>query len=167
MGGENVEPPYSSVDGARVTNARDHKLAHLLLETLPEVMGYIGCSLRREAPVAQQAHFHVLRALRDGPRPLAELAQASSVRLPTMSRTVEAMASHGWVERFHEEGDRRAVHVRATDDGLEALGLTEEIGIDRAVGLLDGLSAEERRGLTVGLRRLHDELQLRVREQSE
>ena len=150
-----------------MTNARDRKLAHLLLETLPEVMGYIGCSLRREAPIAQQAHFHALRALRDGPRPLAELAQTSSVRLPTMSRTVEAMASHGWVERFHEAGDRRAVHVRATDEGLEALRLTERIGIDRAIGLLDGLSADERRGLSIGLTRLHDELQLRVREQSE
>ncbi|AHC14938.1 MarR family winged helix-turn-helix transcriptional regulator [Salinispira pacifica] len=133
-------------------------LAHLLLETMPAIMGQIGSTLRREAPVSQQLQFHILRKLREGPKALADLARVNSVRLPTMSRSIEAMVNHGWVERFHEAGDRRTVHVRITPRGNTVLQETEAIGIDKAEDLLSGLSSSERKGLISALSKIQARL---------
>ena len=114
-------------------------------------MGYIGGTLRREAPVGQQSHFHILRSLVRGDRSLSELAASSSVRLPTMSRTVDALVRHGWVERYHAPGDRRTVHVRITSEGSDALAKTEQLAVERMIALLDRLDAPARDHLGRGV----------------
>ena len=113
----------------------------LALETFPRVMGYVGCALRREAPVDQQSHFHVLRELTGGDRSLSELAGIASVRLPTMSRTVDALVRHGWVKRYHAAGDRRTLHVKITTAVDEALAATEQLAVERMNVLLDRVDA--------------------------
>lgn len=142
-------------------------LSHLVLETFPVVMGYVGRSLRREAPVDQQQHFHVLRSLRESEHSLSELAHVASVRLPTMSRTVDALARRDWVERYHAEGDRRTLHVRLTERGREALAQTEALAIRRVSALLEQLNAESRSALGTALTELSDALRRLTEEQNE
>ena len=142
-------------------------LSHLVLETFPVVMGYVGCSLRREAPVDQQQHFHVLRSLRDSEHSLSELAQVASVRLPTMSRTVDALARRDWVERYHADGDRRTLHVRLTESGEKALAETEALAIRRVSALLEHLDSDSRSALADALAKLSDVLQSVTEEQNE
>ncbi|WP_040772223.1 MarR family winged helix-turn-helix transcriptional regulator [Rhodococcus rhodnii] len=49
---------------------------------------------------------------------LTDLNRAVLLSQPALSRLVDRMASKGLVERVPDPGDRRAVTIRATDDGL-------------------------------------------------
>lgn len=142
-------------------------LSHLVLETFPRVMGYVGCSLRREAPVDQQQHFHVLRALREQDHSLSELAAVASVRLPTMSRTVDALSRRRWVERYHAEGDRRTLHVRITEEGRKSLTETENLAISRVSVLLEELEPNERQALGSALEQLSEIMQQKMEAMDE
>ncbi len=56
-----------------------------------------------------------------GSRTVGELAAAEQVRSPTMSRLVTEMEGDGLVERHSSPQDRRAVVVRATEAGRQAV----------------------------------------------
>jgi DNA-binding MarR family transcriptional regulator len=129
--------------------------AHILLESLPSVMGYVTSELRRSAAVDNPVHFRLLRTLRRGSRTLHDLAELHSVRLPTMSRTVSVMEGHGWLRRRRSTEDRRTVFVELTPAGEEALGAVEEMAIRRASNLLNCLSDEENEALHTGLGALY------------
>ena len=129
--------------------------AHILLETLPSVMGYVTSELRRSAAVDNPVHFRLLRTLRRGAETLHGLAELHSVRLPTMSRTVSVMEGHGWLSRRRSTEDRRTVFVELTPAGEDALEAVEEMAIRRASSLLDCLSEEENEALHTGLEALY------------
>jgi DNA-binding MarR family transcriptional regulator len=95
-----------------------------------------------------------------GARTLGELAAAEQVRPPSMTRIVQNLERQGLVERAADPGDRRAVHVRATDAGrrvleegrarrvhslaerLRALDADELACLERAAGLVEGIVRE-------------------------
>lgn len=133
--------------------------AHILLETLPSVMGYVTSELRRSAPVDNPVHFRLLRTLRRGSRTLHELAELHSVRLPTMSRTVSVMEGRGWLDRQRSTEDRRTVIVSLTSSGEESLEVVEKMAIERASQLLDCLSDNEAEALHTGLEALYQVVQ--------
>lgn len=58
-----------------------------------------------------------------GPISLTELAKAESVTAPTMTRLVQALVKAGLVEKSVDTEDNRAVLLRATDAGRQALGV--------------------------------------------
>ena len=132
-----------------------NETAHILLETLPSVMGYVTSELRRSAPVDNPVHFRLLRTLRKERRTLHELAERHSVRLPTMSRTVSVMEGYGWLRRERSERDRRTVFVSVTDQGAKMLKETEERALSRASELLGCLSEAESGALRTGLTALY------------
>ena len=128
--------------------------AELLLETMPRVMGYVGCELRRNSPVNNPVHFRLLRTLRGSPHSMHELADLQSVRMPTMSRTVSSLEKRGWVARVRSDQDRRTVRVEITDAGRDALEEVERIATARALSLLDAMDQDVRNCLAVGLQAL-------------
>lgn len=131
-------------------------VAKLLLETVPAIMGLVSCEIRRRTPVESPAHFLLLRRLREGDASLHELAEAHSVRLPTMSRTVSVLESRGWVERTRAPGDRRTVHVHITDTGRAVLKDVEAVAVGRAAAILRGLDDDGVKQLSRGLAPLYD-----------
>lgn len=139
----------------RETATESSTTAHILLETLPSVMGYVTSELRRSAPVDNPVHFRLLRTLRRGPRTLHELAELHSVRLPTMSRTVSVMEGRGWLDRERSTEDRRTVFVSLTTAGADSLEVVEKMAIERASTLLNCLSESEATALHTGLEALH------------
>jgi len=56
-----------------------------------------------------------------GPQRVGELAQIEQVEPPTMTRLVDGLEHDGYVTRSPDPDDARAVQVRATDRGREAL----------------------------------------------
>ena len=95
-----------------------------------------------------------------GSKTLGELAAAEQVRPPSMTRIVRNLEREGLVEREPHPGDRRAVHLRATDAGrrileegrarrvhslaerLRALDPDELACLERAAGLIEGVVRE-------------------------
>lgn len=139
-----------------MAESRDpRRTAHLLLESMPSVMGYVTSEIRRQGPVENPVHFRMLRTLRSGSRSLHELAELHSVRLPTMSRTVTVMESKGWLSRVRSQQDRRAVVVSLTEAGSAALEAVEELAISRTRTLLDELDPGDHAALNQGLEALY------------
>lgn len=94
----------------------------------------------------------VLRHLKDGPVGASELAAASGLSAPSLTRLVARLESRGYVTRAVDGGDRRRVLVALTDAGARILaehrvlreaGLTaalRAIDPERRAALIDGLA---------------------------
>jgi DNA-binding MarR family transcriptional regulator len=74
---------------------------------------------RNEAPAAQWRTLSILRT--EGALRLGELASASRVTQPGMTRLVGQLADAGLVERSSDPDDSRVTVVAATPAGLRAL----------------------------------------------
>lgn len=133
-----------------VSSNNEEGLERELLETCNALMGYVGCTLRRSAPVNHPTQFQVLRALCNRPHSLSELAELVSVRLPTMSRSVDAMERHNWIERFHVPDDRRTTYLRLSETGREALSETETMAEGRVAEVLSRVSDTSRLRVAIG-----------------
>ncbi|KAA9110654.1 MarR family winged helix-turn-helix transcriptional regulator [Microbacterium rhizomatis] len=72
-----------------------------------------------DAPAAQWRTLSILRS--EGPIRLGELAAASRVTQPGMTRLVGQLADAGLVERTTDPSDSRATVVAVTEDGARAL----------------------------------------------
>ena len=82
-----------------------------------------------------------------GPTTVGGLARAEQVSAPTMSRLVSGLERDGFVVREADEGDARAVRVRATAKGTRVLQDGRRRRVAELDELLDGLSYEELRTL--------------------
>lgn len=74
---------------------------------------------RNHAPAAQWRTLSILRS--EGALRIGELATASRVTQPGMTRLVSQLADAGLVERIPDPADSRATIVEATDAGIRAL----------------------------------------------
>lgn len=82
-----------------------------------------------------------------GPTTVGALARAEQVSAPTMSRLLSGLERDGFVVREADEGDARAVRVRATAKGTRVLQRGRQRRVAELVDLLEGLSPEELRTL--------------------
>ncbi len=92
-----------------------------------------------------------LHLLQSGPHTQRELAAASMVEEPTMSRVLDRLAREGHVTRERDPADRRRLVVRATSAGLAAY--REAIAADVANTIVTRHLGEPEvfRGMLVGL----------------
>ena len=68
---------------------------------------------------------------------MTTLAERVLVSRPTASRAVDRLVAHGWIRRWHDEGDRRVVLLELTDEGRRQqsrAGRVHVDGIARLVG---------------------------------
>jgi DNA-binding MarR family transcriptional regulator len=117
---------------------------------------------RRRVPAGSDgrltlAQLHLAGALEAHPgRTVRELADATDVSQPTITRALDALQRQGLVTRAASPEDRRCVLVELTADGRELLR-TERARIDaRRHELLGELSPDERRQAEWLLVRLAD-----------
>ena len=82
-----------------------------------------------------------------GPTTVGALARAEQVSAPTMSRLVSGLERDGFVVREADEGDARAVRVRATTKGRRVLVQGRERRVAELAQLLDGLRDDDLRTL--------------------
>ncbi len=78
-----------------------------------------------------------------GPTSLSDLAGAEKVRLPTMSRIVDALVREGLVKREVNKNDRRSIVISATDKGTKIMHEGRSRREKRLVELLLPLRKDE------------------------
>ena len=78
-----------------------------------------------------------------GPTTIGELARVEQVSPPTMTRLVQALERDGLVTREAQEGDARAVRLRATPNGVRTLELGRERRVGELASLLERLPPAE------------------------
>ncbi|HET7572180.1 MAG TPA: MarR family transcriptional regulator [Gaiellaceae bacterium] len=78
-----------------------------------------------------------------GARSLTELAQAEQVTAATMSRLVSALEREGFVRRWPDVNDARAIRIEATAKARRVLERGRARRLDLLEGLLAGASAGE------------------------
>lgn len=87
---------------------------------------------------------------------VGRLAEKCLLKQPTLTRTLDRLATSGLVERLHETKDRRGVKVRLTDQGATlANKLIHKAKIHEAK-TMSGFSAQDRATFIRHLRRLLD-----------
>ena len=80
-----------------------------------------GQHARGGTPGFGEAQFHVLDVLDTaGSLPVGEIADHCHVAVPTISKMLNHLEEHGWIERHVDRANRRVVHVVLTDAGRAA-----------------------------------------------
>ncbi|MCU1569683.1 MAG: MarR family transcriptional regulator [Naasia sp.] len=83
----------------------------------------------------------------DGPMRLGELARASRVAQPTMTRLVQNLASEDLIRRIADVADSRAWLIATTPKGERALAAWRDRLADAAAPFFVGLSDDDWRSL--------------------
>jgi long-chain acyl-CoA synthetase len=65
--------------------------------------------------------YRVLAVLAEGSAAASGLADRLAVRPSSITAVIDGLVAKGFVDRKHEEGDRRRVALRLTDEGTSAL----------------------------------------------
>ncbi len=97
-------------------------------------------------------HVQVLIALTQGPQSVGQLAKTVGVSPPGVTQLVDRLVEHGWVERRHDETDRRVVLVDYVPGMHEVASRIMEgprLRVQRAINSLDD---EEARAFVKGLK---------------
>jgi MarR family transcriptional regulator for hemolysin len=72
-----------------------------------------------------------------------DLARAINVTEPSLVRTLHLLEEAGLVERIADDSDRRAKHLRLTDEGAAAARRIDKRLIELRATLLDGIPGED------------------------
>jgi DNA-binding MarR family transcriptional regulator len=83
-----------------------------------------------------------------------ELASVLQLDKSTVSRLAASLERKGWVRRGRDEDNQRYVRLYLTPQGADVAARVWRTWLSRQARLLAGLSADERAGLTAGLRGL-------------
>ena len=88
--------------------------------------------------------YRMLATLNEGGVRSARLAQRLAIRKPTATALADGLVGAGFAERESEDGDRRIVRLRITDNGRAALEKAAIVYRERLRPLLDELPDEAR-----------------------
>lgn len=123
-----------------------------ILRIVPLVMRTVAAELRAAGELPAPAHFGLLSVLAAQPRPLSltELAARQGVSLPTMSNSITALVSRGWVQRSAGP-DRRQVRIRVTAKGRATVARVGHSAEKHLAELLEPLDDAARQRLRDGL----------------
>jgi DNA-binding MarR family transcriptional regulator len=95
----------------------------------------------------------ILKALADGDgRTMGDLAQALSVRPPTVTKMVSRLSAEGLVERRGSNGDARLAHVYLTEEGRTRAAQIDAVWRRLEKQSLAGLDDKDRKRLRKLLR---------------
>ncbi|EMP54363.1 MarR family transcriptional regulator [Marinobacter santoriniensis NKSG1] len=95
----------------------------------------------------------VLRHLGEGATQ-KQLAEALSIELPSLTRTLCQLEDQGLIERQVREDDRRVREVRFTGEGRRVLSALDARANEARAQLLDGIPPEDRNHLRRMLERI-------------
>jgi DNA-binding MarR family transcriptional regulator len=124
---------------------QSNQTAQRLLEVTMLLTRSLAAEMRREYQGITPMHVGLLAKIDAGEINMSELAQHLSVRLPTISKSVKLLVERGWVERRIPDENRRQTMVRLTRDGRRALAAMKRRAEGHVAGLLDPLTAGERK----------------------
>jgi DNA-binding MarR family transcriptional regulator len=101
------------------------------------------------------AQYHLLQPLDDGEASgLRALAERAGVAPPTATKMLDGLVERGLVARERCPEDRRAVRIRLTPEGREAVALKRAMLAERRAAVFADFTPEERRDAARLLERL-------------
>ena len=117
----------------------------------------LAVRLLKQNLYAGQDQIMLALAALDGQTPSA-LAAATSVRPPTMTKTISRLMAQGFLTKTDSAEDARQAHVFLTEAGRAAIA-----GIEKAIGktekrALDGFDKKERKQFAKYLRKMGENL---------
>ena len=139
-------------------SARRRKLAQAVVDELSSwsPREFMGMFKRLHKGALSLIHLNVLIELEaNGPMSMGALAEILEVSVASTTGIVERMQKRGFVERRHDEEDRRVVLVHMTQAGRDVFTSIEERRREGLGKLLQGLTEDELSGLLIGHRALH------------
>lgn len=89
---------------------------------------------------------------------MSEIAAETRVHPTVVTRFMDSMVDKGFVERRHDEDDRRVVRVSLTEKGKETAEKLLQNYLDRVDAALKGASKKERDSLIAQLNRIDGSL---------
>ncbi|MCR8644394.1 MarR family transcriptional regulator [Paenibacillus sp. N1-5-1-14] len=94
-------------------------------------------------------HFMALEMLElEGPQRATELANALALTSGGVTVMADKLVKSEYVERVTQEGDRRVVRLRITEQGQEALRVLQDQRTQMMDNMFDALTEEEEQELT-------------------
>ncbi len=118
------------------------------------VMRAVSAELRRSRRPIAPSQMATLARIGAAPCTMSALARHHTVTLPTISKSIDALARRGWVERSNDLQDRRRTIVRLTPGGRRVLGSIKHRAERHVARTLAPLSAADRAHVTSTLRAL-------------
>ncbi|MEU4312402.1 MarR family transcriptional regulator [Nocardia sp. NPDC024068] len=87
----------------------------------------------------------------------AELVERMGIEQPTIAKTISRMERSGFVERTHDDSDRRVIRLRLSAQGHQAVEPVRVAWRDAETVVTNGLNGAERRQLVSLLRRIGEQ----------
>jgi DNA-binding MarR family transcriptional regulator len=113
----------------------------------------------REGADMSLDEYDVLYQVRRAGQPLrmSELGRQVLISRPTTTRVVDRLVERGWLERWHDDNDRRAVYVALTSAGRRAQSRAGRLHLQGVARLMEGpLRHHDVRALADALQALAD-----------
>ena len=110
--------------------------------------GRVGARLARQVEVGlaqvdlSLSQYRTLMLLDEGTAAASALADYMAVSRPSVTAVVDGLVGRGLVERQHDDGDRRRVEHRLTDQGRQVLGAADAAVESRLHEIADHLPDE-------------------------
>ena len=139
-------------------SARRRRLAQAVVDELSSwnPREFMGMFKRLHKGALSLIHLNVLIELEaDGPMSMGALAEILEVSVASTTGIADRMQKRGFVERRHDDEDRRVVLVHMTQAGRDVFTSIEEWRREGLAKLLQGLTEDELNGLLIGHRALH------------
>jgi len=136
-------------------SARRRKLAQAVVDELSSwnPREFMGMFKRMHKGALSLIHLNVLIELEaNGPMSMGALAEILEVSVASTTGIVDRMEKRGFVERRHDEEDRRVVLVHMSEAGRNVFVSIEERRREGLGKLLEGLTEDELIGLLKGHR---------------
>ncbi|MWB97619.1 MarR family winged helix-turn-helix transcriptional regulator [Agromyces seonyuensis] len=150
----------TDANGARILHP-DRDLATVIGDLVAVSSRLARLAASETGNAESPAVWRTLAVLRDlGPLRLGELARASRVAQPTMTKLVHALDERGWVRRLVDAADGRAWKISLDPSGLAALDAWRaELG-EALAPWFAGLSPDDVDTLIDASRIVHERLDL-------
>ena len=104
------------------------------------------------------SQYITLKKLAEGTAGASDLARAAELNPGAMTRLLDKLEARGMVAREADPTDRRALHIRLTDEGRTIWRDIDQCGMRVRNTALAGMSDSERDALTGLLERVRDNL---------
>lgn len=127
------------------------EIARETLQIIPLVMQVMASEMRSTGHSVVGGHVRLLGTLHITPLTLTELAELNMVTPPTMSNTISALESRGWVRRTRSQSDRRIVLIELTDEGRRVYSEIDLQTRRKIMALIEPLDDAHKQTLMEGL----------------
>lgn len=126
-----------------------------LVRTADHLRRYFTALYEPHGVTPQQYNvLRILRGSRSGALPTMEIAERMVEKTPGITRLLDRLEEKGLVERERGSDDRRRVLISITSQGLALLAALDEPVREATTAVLNGLTAEDVRGLQAALHRI-------------